>query len=423
MIPCQRSVLQCPTPKLVSCLKTVTKSKSVEELAREVARVQGQPAGKEEDSEISAEVRTASVWATTPLFAHAGRSPLDVSRWTVGRITEAQSCEGIRSTVESSNRSWQVPQVVCPPGRKRQSQRRVAYANGCFVLRFQHHHGSRDQCPVGSAACASTSLTVLAATDRGTISPVLVDRDRSCRSWSIYQKQESAMGQFFWISAGFNRPTSFCPRSKQEIRRNASGISISLQQQNCSRLQPTLWVERLENAIAVLGETESSRSEEPPERVEQGTSSRSGASSGSPNRGVPVFHQAISDPVAKVGGRTRRRTVSTRCSSCTIESIEGRDLTYRPTLAATGESSSNHRARAHGRGSSVEISSCRIGVRTHDRCQCLLPNIPAAPNLSLMEWGAFHDQQVGRDRGSRMEALINQGSTMVSNSNRFSPLT
>ena len=34
------------------------------------------------------------------------------------------------------------------------------------------------------------------------------------------------------------------------------------------------------------------------------------------------------------------------------------------TPNSAGESSSNHRARAHGRGSSVEISSCRIGVRT-----------------------------------------------------------
>ena len=66
-------------------------------------------------------------------------------------------------------------------------------------------------------------------------------------------------------------------------------------------------VERHESAIVVLG---GDRSEEPPERIEQGTSSHSGAASGSPNRGVPVFNQAISDPVAKVEGRTRRRTVS-----------------------------------------------------------------------------------------------------------------
>ena len=53
--PCQKSVIQCPTPKVASCLKAVTMSKSLGELAREVARAQGQPAGKEEDSETSDE--------------------------------------------------------------------------------------------------------------------------------------------------------------------------------------------------------------------------------------------------------------------------------------------------------------------------------------------------------------------------------
>ena len=53
--PCQRSVLQCPPPKLVSRRKNVAVSKSLEELTREVPQVQGQPAGKEEDSETSDE--------------------------------------------------------------------------------------------------------------------------------------------------------------------------------------------------------------------------------------------------------------------------------------------------------------------------------------------------------------------------------
>ena len=49
--PYQKCMIQCPTPKVVSCLKNVTMSKSLEELAREVARVQGQSDGKGEDSE------------------------------------------------------------------------------------------------------------------------------------------------------------------------------------------------------------------------------------------------------------------------------------------------------------------------------------------------------------------------------------
>ena len=45
--PCQRSEIRCPTPRVVSCMMITTVSKSLEEVAREIARIQGQPAGKE----------------------------------------------------------------------------------------------------------------------------------------------------------------------------------------------------------------------------------------------------------------------------------------------------------------------------------------------------------------------------------------
>ena len=68
-----------------------------------------------------AEVRTGSVWATAPLFAHAGRS-FDVSRWKVRRIAPGEkSCEDTPSTTELSNRSEDVPQLCqgapAPSGR------------------------------------------------------------------------------------------------------------------------------------------------------------------------------------------------------------------------------------------------------------------------------------------------------------------
>ena len=98
---CQNSVIRRPTPKVVFCLKKVTVSKILEELAREVARVQGQPAGKEEDGRdqrrrraaVSAEVRTGGLWKSTPPFAHADRS-FDVSRWKVERVApRTMGCE------------------------------------------------------------------------------------------------------------------------------------------------------------------------------------------------------------------------------------------------------------------------------------------------------------------------------------------
>ena len=50
--PCQKSAVRCP-PRVASCLENATVSKSLEKLAREVARVQGQPIGKVEGSETS----------------------------------------------------------------------------------------------------------------------------------------------------------------------------------------------------------------------------------------------------------------------------------------------------------------------------------------------------------------------------------
>ena len=69
-------------------------SKSLEDLAREVARVQGQPAGKAEEggsSDVSganagAETRTSGFWTRTPPFAHDDRS-CEVAEWKGGMVT------------------------------------------------------------------------------------------------------------------------------------------------------------------------------------------------------------------------------------------------------------------------------------------------------------------------------------------------
>ena len=53
--PYQKSAVRCPTPAVVAFLKSLIYSKSLEKLARVVARLRGQPAGKEEDSETSDE--------------------------------------------------------------------------------------------------------------------------------------------------------------------------------------------------------------------------------------------------------------------------------------------------------------------------------------------------------------------------------
>ena len=86
------------------------------------ARSQGQPVGREEDSDTSDEnvplpvllSRTSCFWTTTSPPAQSAQSP-------------ECGCDGARSAVKSSNRAWRVPQVceegLVPRGPERQSQR------------------------------------------------------------------------------------------------------------------------------------------------------------------------------------------------------------------------------------------------------------------------------------------------------------
>ena len=69
---CQKSVIRCPTPQLVSCLKNATVSESLEELAREVAREHGHPLAKEEGSKSSHESGTLLV-PTSALLVFGSR--------------------------------------------------------------------------------------------------------------------------------------------------------------------------------------------------------------------------------------------------------------------------------------------------------------------------------------------------------------
>ena len=132
--PCRKSAVRCLTPTVASCLKSVTNFKSREVLAREVARVQCQPAGKGEDKDTSDESEAPLVPMSAQVVSgrrhHRLRNLVDhlmCRDGEVGGIAEAKCCKDTRSTAGSSNRSWQVLQVCkearVPPCRKRQSQR------------------------------------------------------------------------------------------------------------------------------------------------------------------------------------------------------------------------------------------------------------------------------------------------------------
>ena len=126
---------------------------SVEELAREVARVQGQPAGEEEGSESSdenvplpgAEVRTSRVWTTTPAFAHAGRS-CDVSKRKVGKVAPgAMNCENPQfyQTALRTFLKWVKERMLPLVENVEIDGTLLAHSTHCFALGNLHHHGSQ----------------------------------------------------------------------------------------------------------------------------------------------------------------------------------------------------------------------------------------------------------------------------------------
>ena len=107
-------VIRCPTPKVVSCLKSVTVSKSLGELAREVALSQGQPAGKEEDSEISDDHGPLPLPKTAREVSwgrHRLRMLIDHLMCRDGKLEESLLERTAVSATESSYRPCKVPQV------------------------------------------------------------------------------------------------------------------------------------------------------------------------------------------------------------------------------------------------------------------------------------------------------------------------
>ena len=100
--PCWKSAIRRPTPKVVSGLKTETISKSLEELARVVARVQGQLAGKDKDSEtIDEACLVGPVEKTRLLHISQGLNPM----WALGPRTLAERNVTLRRSSAIPKRS------------------------------------------------------------------------------------------------------------------------------------------------------------------------------------------------------------------------------------------------------------------------------------------------------------------------------
>ena len=157
---CQKSVIRCPTPKVGSCLKNVTMSNSLEELARGVARVQGQPAGKEEDSEARDKNGPLLVPKSARVVSgrqhHRLRMLVDHLMCRDGRVVESllerravRTLAARRSHPSVPHRSWSVLPVWkgarAPSGRTRRSPR----CPGCLF--------EQSFCPGSSASSRFTA--------------------------------------------------------------------------------------------------------------------------------------------------------------------------------------------------------------------------------------------------------------------------
>ena len=154
--PCQRFALRCPTPKLVSCLKDVSVSKNLEDLAREVVWLQGQPVGKKEDSETIDENGPLFVPKSARVVSgrqhHRLRMLVDHLMCRDGRSEESLLERRVVRTL-AARRNYETALGTFLKFVKERALPLVedveidgvlvAYSNDCFIQGVQHHHGSQ----------------------------------------------------------------------------------------------------------------------------------------------------------------------------------------------------------------------------------------------------------------------------------------
>ena len=249
-----------------------------------VARVQGQPDAEEEDSQTSDENVPRLVPKSAQLSGrrhHHQRMLVDnlICRYGMSQesLLERRAVGTLANDQTALGTFLKFVEDVDIDGAL------VAYSNDCIAQRVQHHHGSqlraavmdrwpscsrfgsrklRRPAPVWEGIAAQ--LTLLNHQHMGAFILILLAtymRPSEILAWRkkdlapprvpLLPRRSIAMaasetgvstmtGISSWISADFNRSTSSSPGSRQEIRRRKSGMSITLQRRECSRLEPTL---------------------------------------------------------------------------------------------------------------------------------------------------------------------------------------
>ena len=141
--------------RAASCQTVVTISDTLEELAREVARAQGQHTGREEDSETSDESGQLRVPKSARVVSgrrnHRLRILVAICDVETGSQKNRSWNEGVRTVAERRNYQTALGSFL------KFVQKRtlplvadgeidaalVAYSNDCFLQGAQHHHGSQ----------------------------------------------------------------------------------------------------------------------------------------------------------------------------------------------------------------------------------------------------------------------------------------
>lgn len=182
-------------------------------------------------------------------------------------------------------------------------------------------------------------------------------------------------------------------------------------------------VERLEKAVAALGETESTEAKSLLNALKAAPRAARERPVTTQVEECQAFIKRSQTQLQRFGARKRRGAEAIRCSGGTVEPIEGRHHASGSTTAATDGVCSSHRAQARGRTPPVEVSRCRTGVRAGGMAEEAYAifvstfsrhaNGTKALSLSLSDGvECFTRPASGQDRGSRMEALISRGSSL-----------
>ena len=186
-------------------------------------------------------------------------------------------------------------------------------------------------------------------------------------------------------------------------------------------------VDRLETALAALGETESAEARGLHAALKEAQRAAQERPLAAQVEECQAFIKRSQARLARLEQEQVREQKELDAALARMARFREEMTRAVPVVPPPAESNATQPARVPDLVAEIERLRSRVAEmesrKRHGRsAPGLCPDLIGGPDLSLQHWGASHDDHVGRGKGAIMETLISRGSTLAANSNRFSPL-